>query len=270
MSQMDGLIEPKKLLKKVRSLGMRGIGITDKNGIQCFPKVYKAKEDLEVYFGVELFVVDDEVLIINKDSDYPLLESTYVVFDTETTGFNATAGDQMIEIGAVKIKNGEIIDRFDELINPGMNLRSEIVNLTNITDEMLKDKDNEENVTKRFKEWISDLPMVAQNARFDISFMESAYKKYNLGEFSNVVIDTMEISKAQNPDSAKHNLTALSKRYGVHFDESGHHRADYDAEGTALVFWKMIANLGSNYKTISDLRNMVDPTLAFKNNRPYH
>lgn len=112
--------------------------------------------------------------------------------------------------------------------------------------------------------------MVAQNARFDISFMESAYKKYNLGEFSNVVIDTMEISKAQNPDSAKHNLTALSKRYGVHFDESGHHRADYDAEGTALVFWKMIANLGSNYKTISDLRNMVDPTLAFKNNRPYH
>ena len=135
---------------------------------------------------------------------------------------------------------------------------------------MLKDKDTEENVTKRFKEWISDLPMVAQNARFDISFMESAYKKYNLGEFSNVVIDTMEISKAQNPDSAKHNLTALSKRYGVHFDESGHHRADYDAEGTALVFWKMIANLGSNYKTISDLRNMVDPTLAFKNNRPYH
>ena len=100
--------------------------------------------------------------------------------------------------------------------------------------------------------------------------MESAYKKYNLGEFSNVVIDTMEISKAQNPDSAKHNLTALSKRYGVHFDESGHHRADYDAEGTALVFWKMISNLGSNYKTISDLRNMVDPTLAFKNNRPYH
>ena len=270
MSQMDGLIEPKKLLKKVKSLGMRGIGITDKNGIQCFPKVYKAKDDLEVYFGVELFVVDDEVLIINKDSDLPLLESTYVVFDTETTGFNAQAGDQMIEIGAVKIKNGEIIDRFDELINPGVNLRSDIVNLTNITDEMLKDKDSEEEVTKRFKSWIGELPMVAQNARFDISFMESAYKKYNLGEFSNVVIDTMEISKAQNPDATKHNLTALSKRYGVHFDESGHHRADYDAEGTALVFHKMICNLGSSYKTISDLRNMVDPKLAFKNNRPYH
>lgn len=64
-----------------------------------------------------------------------------------------------------------------------MNLRSEIVNLTNITDEMLKDKDNEENVTKRFKEWISDLPMVAQNARFDISFMESAYKNITWESF---------------------------------------------------------------------------------------
>ena len=270
MSQMDGLIDPKKLLKKVKSLGMRGIGITDKNGIQCFPKVYKAKDDLEVYFGVELYVVNDESLIINKDSNLPLKSSEYVVFDTETTGFNAAAGDQMIEIGAVKIKDGTITDRFDELINPGTELRSEIVNLTNITDEMLKDKDTEENVVKRFKEWIKDAPMVAQNARFDISFMESAYKKYNLGEFDNVVIDTMEISKAQYPDQTRHNLSALVKRYNVVFDESGHHRADYDAEGTALVFWKMISNLSSSFETISDLRNMVDQENVYKSNRPYH
>ena len=270
MSQMDGLIEPKKLLKKVNAFGMRGVGITDKNGIQCFPKVYKAKGDLEVYFGVELYVVNDESLIINKDSDYSLMDSEYVVFDTETTGFNAAAGDQMIEIGAVKIKNGTITDRFDELINPGAPLRNEIINLTNITDEMLKDKDTEENVVKRFKDWIKDAPMVAQNARFDISFMESAYKKYNLGEFSNVVIDTMEISKAQYPDQTRHNLSALVKRYNVVFDESGHHRADYDAEGTALVFHKMISNLDSSFKTISDLRNLVDSENVYKSNRPYH
>ncbi len=270
MSQMDGLIDPKKLLKKVKSLGQRGIGITDKNGIQCFPKVYKAKDDLEVYFGVELFVVDDEILIINKDSDKPLQESEYVVFDTETTGFNATAGDQMIEIGAVKIKNGEIADRFDELINPGRPLRAEIINLTNITDEMLKDKDDEETVVKRFKEWIGDAPMVAQNARFDISFMQSAYKKYNLGTFDNVVIDTMEISKAQYPDENKHNLTVLTKRYNVPWSEDAHHRADYDAEGTALVFHKMIANLDSTYKTITDLRRLANPEEAYKVNRPYH
>lgn len=270
MSQMDGLIEPKKLLKKVKSLGMRGVGITDKNGIQCFPKVYKAKDDLEVYFGVELFVVDDEVKVINKESDIPLRGVEYVVFDTETTGFNATAGDQMIEIGAVKIKDGVITDRFDELINPGFKLKEWTVMFTNITDEMLADKDNEETVVKRFKSWIGASPMVAQNARFDISFMESAYNKYNLGEFDNVVLDTMELSKVMNPDATRHNLSALVKRYGVHFEEDKHHRADYDAEGTALVFDKMLKTLSSSYKTISDLKKLVDPELAYKMNRPYH
>lgn len=270
MSQMDGLIAPDKLLKKVNHFGHRAVGITDKNGIQCFPKVYKKKGDLQVLFGVELFAVNDEILIINKDSDLPLKTSEYVVFDTETTGFNAAAGDQMIEIGAVKIKEGVITDRFDELINPGFPLREDTTSVTNITDEMLKDKDNEETVTKRFKEWVGDAPMVAQNARFDISFMESAYAKYNLGTFDNVVIDTMEISKAQNPDAGRHNLTALVKRYNVPWDENAHHRADYDSEGTALVFHKMIKDLGANFQTISDLKNMVDPSLAYKTNRPYH
>ncbi len=270
MSQMDGLIAPDKLLKKVAHFGHKAVGITDKNGIQCFPKVYKKKGDIKVLFGVELFAVNDEILIINKDSDIPIKDTEYVVFDTETTGFNASAGDQMIEIGAVKIKNGTITDRFDELINPGRPLREEITSITNITDEMLKDKDNEETVTRKFKEWIGSAPMVAQNARFDISFMESAYKKYNLGTFDNVVIDTMEISKAQNPDSGRHNLTALVKRYNVPWDENAHHRADYDAEGTAYVFDKMIKDLGTSYETISDLKNMVDPSLAYKTNRPYH
>ena len=270
MSQMDGLIAPSKLLKKVAHFGHRAIGITDKNGIQCFPKVYKSKGDIKVLFGVELFAVNDEILIINKDSDLPLKTSEYVVFDTETTGFNAAAGDQMIEIGAVKIKEGVITDRFDELINPGHPLREDTTAVTNITDEMLKDKDDEETVTRRFKSWVGNAPMVAQNARFDISFMESAYAKYNLGTFDNVVIDTMEISKAQNPDAGRHNLTALVKRYNVPWDENAHHRADYDSEGTALVFHKMIKDLGANFQTISDLKNMVDPSLAYKTNRPYH
>jgi len=270
MSQMDGLIDPKKLIKKATHFGHRGIGITDKNGIQCFPKVYKNKGDLDVYFGVELFVVNDEILITNKESDLPLKGIEYVVFDTETTGFNAGSGDQMIEIGAVKIKDGAITDRFDELINPVHPLREEITNLTHITDEMLKDKDTEENVTKRFKSWIGNLPMVAQNARFDISFMESAYKKYNLGEFDNVVIDTMEISKVQNPDAKRHNLSVLTKRYNIEFDETGHHRADYDAEATALVFHKMISQLDSSFKTINDLNRLGDPENAYKINRPFH
>ncbi len=270
MSQMDGLIDPKGLLKKVASLGHRAIGITDKNGIQCFPKVYKAMGDIKVLFGVELYVVDDEILIVNKESDTPIRGTEYVVFDTETTGFNATAGDQMIEIGAVKIKDGVITDRFDELINPGVKLSSKITELTHITDEMLADKDTEENVTKRFKSWIGTCPMVAHNARFDISFMQNSYRKYNLGEFENVVIDTMELSKAVSPDSTRHSLSALTKKYKVEFVEDAHHRADYDAEGTAIVFDKMIKDLSTSYQTLTDLRNMIDKDQAYKINRPYH
>lgn len=103
---------------------------------------------------------------------------------------------------------------------------------------MLKDADTEENVTKRFLEWASDLPMVAHNAKFDISFIEMAMKKYNLGEFTNTVIDTLELSRALDQGYSRHSLSALVKRYNVDFDEDAHHRADYDAEGTALVFYK--------------------------------
>lgn len=122
-------------------------------------------------FGTELTLVDDTVNIVVRPSDLSLMETEFVVFDTETTGFNAGGGDQMIEIGAVKICNGEITDRFDELIDPGRPLPSKITEVTHITDDMLKGKDTEENVTKRFLEWTGDAPMVAHNAKFDISLL---------------------------------------------------------------------------------------------------
>ncbi len=159
----------------------------------------------------------------------------------------------MIEIGAVKIKEGAIIDRFDELINPGYHIPDKITELTCITDDMVKDCDNEEEVTKRFLEWTGDLPMVAHNAKFDISFIEMSMKKYNLGEFKNTVIDTLELSRTLDQGFARHSLSALVKRYNVPFDEDAHHRADYDAEGTGLVFAKMLEKLKIQNLYISSL-----------------
>ncbi len=101
-------------------------------------------------YGTELTLVDDTVNIVVRPDDRDLIKSEYVVFDTETTGFNAGGEDQMIEIGAVKIKDGVITDRFDELINPGKHIPDKISEVTNITDEMVIDCDNEEAVTKRF------------------------------------------------------------------------------------------------------------------------
>ena len=222
-------------------------------------------------YGTELTLVDDTVDIVVRAKDYPLEGTTFVVFDTETTGFNAGGNDQMIEIGAVKIKDGEIIDRFDELIDPKRHIPDRITELTLITDEMVKGKYDEETVTKKFLEWAGDLPMVAHNAKFDISFIERAMKKYNLGEFTNTVIDTLELSRALDQGFARHNLSALVKRYNVPWDEDAHHRADYDAEGTALVYHHMMEKMiGQNFETVLDFERLISKDEIYKFGRTFH
>lgn len=222
-------------------------------------------------YGTELTLVDDTVNIVVRPSDLELKDSTYVVFDTETTGFNAGGGDQMIEIGAVKICEGNIVDRFDELIDPKRPIPKKITDLTCITDDMVKGKDDEETVTKKFLEWAGDLPMVAHNAKFDISFIEMSMRKYNLGTFTNTVIDTLELSRALDQGFARHSLSALVKRYNVPWEEDAHHRADYDAEGTAHVFHKMLQKLeAQNFKIISDLDKLISKDEIHKFGRTYH
>ena len=281
MSQMDGVADEVKLVGTAMNWGHKAIAITDHNGCQAFPHVFnlvtkynKGKEDKDKFkalYGTELTLIDDTVNIVLRPTDQKLLETTYVVFDLETTGFNAGGTDSIIEIGAVKIDNGEIVDRFDELINPGRKLPAKITELTNITDEMLQDKDTEENAVKRFMEWVGDLPMVAHNAKFDVSFIVMAHSKYNLGEFTNTVIDTLELSRALDTGYARHSLSALVKRYDVPWDESAHHRGDYDAEGTALVFHKMLKKLVSrNFETIKDLDKLVSKDEIHKYGTSYH
>ena len=287
MSQMDGLTKIDlgkhtcELVSKCIDMGYRGVAITDHNGCQAFPIAYSIinsynkgkdiKDHFKGLYGVELTLVDDTVNIVLRPKDIPLLESTYVVFDTETTGFNAAGDDQMIEIGAVKIKNGEIIDRFDELIDPKRHIPDKITELTCITDEMVQGKDNEEVVTKKFIEWVGDLPLVAHNAKFDISFITSAMNKYNLGKFNYTVIDTLELSRALDQGFSRHSLSALVKRYNVPWQEDAHHRADYDAEGTAYVYHKMMQKLVSqNFKSLLDLDKLIPKDEIHKFGRTYH
>ena len=287
MSQMDGITKVDlgkhtcELVTRAMNMGYRGVAITDHNGCQAFPIAYgiissynKGKEEKDKFkglYGTELTLVDDTINIVVRPTNTSLEGTTYVVFDTETTGFNAGGEDQMIEIGAVKICNDEIIDRFDELIDPHKPLPKKITELTCITDEMLQGKADEDVVTKKFLDWVGDLPMVAHNAKFDISFIEMAMKKYNLGEFKNTVIDTLELSRTIDQGFARHGLSALVKRYNVPWEEDAHHRADYDAEGTAKVFSKMLQKLISqNYNTIDDLTKLVSTDEIHKFGRTYH
>ena len=281
MSQMDGICDEVKLVKQAISFGHKAIAITDHNGAQAYPHVFnfvtgynKGKEKDEkfkVIYGCELTMIDDEVNIVLRPNDKNMLEQTYVVFDFETTGFNAGGADSIIEIGAVKIKDGEIIERYDELINPGRPLPKKITEITNITDSMLQDKDTEENAVKRFIEFFGDLPMVAHNAKFDVSFLEMAYRKYHLGEFQNPVIDTLELSRTLDNNYARHSLSALVKRYEVPWDESSHHRGDYDAEGTALIFHKMMKKLSNrNIDNMNELEKLVSKEDIHKYGRSHH
>ena len=281
MSQMDGVVDEVKLVKQAIAWGHRAIAITDHNGVQAFPHVYnfvkdynKGRDDSDKFkalYGTELVMVDDSVDIVIRPNKGKLLDQTYVVFDFETTGFNAGGADSIIEIGAVKMKDGVILERYDELINPGRPLPAKITEITNITDLMLEDKDTEENAVKRFIEWFGDYPMVAHNAKFDVSFLEMAYKKYNLGEFKNPVIDTLELSRTLDNNYARHSLSALVKRYNVPWDEESHHRGDYDAEGTALVLYKMLEKLDSrNIETMEDLSKIVATDEMYKYGNTNH
>ncbi len=280
MSMMDSVVNAADLVKFAAELGHRAVAVTDHNVLQAYPDVFntvakinKGKEDKDKFkaiYGVELNVVDDNSNIVFNNAEYPLFDQEYVVYDTETTGLNYGV-DQMIEIGAVKIKNNEIIDRFDELIACDRPLPKFITELTQITDEMLKGKDSEENVTKRFLAFCGNLPLVAHNAAFDIGFVANAMKKYNLGEFKFTVVDTMGLARNMYPEWRNHKLSTLVKNLEVEWDEDKHHRADYDCEGTAKCLYKMLMELkGQNYTTTIDLEKLTDKEKIIKFARPFH
>ena len=180
----------------------------------------KDNPNFKALYGCELEMSEDYINVVYNSRDEELDNATFVIFDVETTGFNAGLSDQIIEVGAVKVKNGIVQEeRFDELINPGRPISPVITNLTGISDYKVKDADNEENVIKRFKEFIGDGILVAHNAKFDKSMLDMAYYKYNLGPLTNPIVDTMMLSRVINKDLKRHGLFALTKHYKIDMDE---------------------------------------------------
>lgn len=281
MSQMDGITDAKALVKQARKWGHKAVAITDHDGCQSFPDVYhtvcdinkelqEGEEPFKAIYGTELTLIEDTVDIVIRPTDAVMLDETFVVFDFETTGFNAGAGDQIIEVGAAKLQNGEIVEVFQELIDPKRKLSKDITEVTGITDEMLLGQRSEEEVIKDFMKWTGNLPMVAHNAKFDTSFLEMAYRKYNLGALTNPIIDTLALSRILDGGS-RHSLSALVKRYEVEFDEDSHHRGDYDAKATAIVFHRMMQKMANkDILKISDLETLIPKEEMYKYGSSYH
>ena len=223
--------ELEETIETIRSSGNEeGIKELEKN-IEELKEEKKNYKPFKAAYGVELEMCESFLNVVFNPNDDVIEDKTFVVFDTETTGFNPGLGDSMIEIGGVKVKHGEVIDRFDELINPGHHIDEAITKVTNISDDDVKDADNEENVTKRFKEWIGNLPLVAHNAKFDKNMLDMAYYKYNLGKLENPIIDTLNLSRVINRDLKKHSLKALGKAYGIDTGEA----EDEEEESTGVT-----------------------------------
>ncbi|MHB8065216.1 MAG: exonuclease domain-containing protein, partial [Ruminiclostridium sp.] len=233
MSAMDGVTPAKELVKRASEWGHKAIAITDHGVVQAYPDAYATskKNGIKIIYGLECYLLDDSVPIV-YDTEEHTLEDEFVVFDLETTGLNPQK-DRITEIGAIKIKEGKIIDKFSTFVNPGIPIQSFIVKLTGITDEMVMDAPPIEQILSEFIEFIEGTVLVAHNANFDMGFIKHNAKL--MGEkIRNPYIDTLELCRKMFPELGKYKLNLVAKHLGIELEN--HHRAVDDSLATAKIF----------------------------------
>ncbi|EYE89347.1 DNA polymerase III subunit alpha [Fervidicella metallireducens AeB] len=268
MSAMDGVSSATDLIKRASEWGHSAIAITDHGVAQAFPEAMEAatKTGIKVIYGVEAYLVDDGEPLIFRPTEMEL-DGEFVVFDIETTGLNYQE-DEITEIGAVKIKNCEIVDRFCTLINPLKKIPEEIVKLTGITNEMVADKPTLDIALPQFLKFIGSCPVVAHNAKFDSSFIKEKCKKHGY-TFNNTIVDTLALSRWLLPDLKRHKLNIIAEHFNINLEN--HHRAVDDAEATAHVFVKFVDILKEKgAKTINDINSLYSGNVDIKKAQTYH
>jgi DNA polymerase-3 subunit alpha (Gram-positive type) len=255
MSEMDGTVSVKDLIGRASDWGHPALAVTDHGVIQAFPDAMSMgkKAGVKIIYGMEGYLYDDQrQIIIGPNSES--IDQEYVVFDIETTGFSYTS-DHIIEIGAVLVRNREIVETYNALIDPGVSLPSEIIELTGIRDEDLRGKPSIEKVLPEFLEFVGSRPVVAHNADFDTSFIRNYCKRLDL-KFDSIVIDTLKISRVILKAIKRHRLSSLVKYYGIKLEN--HHRAVDDAVATAKIFIKQLTEMERRgVNTMADI-NHVD------------
>jgi len=270
MSEMDSVVDIETIVKRASDWGHPAIAITDHGVVQAFPIANHTKglrKDFKIIYGVEGYFVDDLKDLV-KNSRNQSLDSEYVVFDIETTGLSKKH-NKIIEIGAVKVKDGEVVDTFSEFINPGVPIPYQIEQLTSINDDMVKDAPMFDVIVPRFVEFCGDDIVVAHNASFDTGFVRMNAEELGL-KFDNTVLDTMTLSHILLPELGKFTLDRVCKELKV--VNAHHHRAIDDAEATAKVFFKLLDMLKErDVKTTDDL-NVLGSTSpdAIKKDKTYH
>ncbi|HPF29241.1 MAG TPA: exonuclease domain-containing protein, partial [Lachnospiraceae bacterium] len=241
MSDMDAVSSVRDIVKQAKRYGHTAMAVTDHGDVQAFPDANHALEkgdNFKVIYGVEAYLVDDMKKVVT-DGRGQSLNDQFVVFDLETTGVIATK-HKIIEIGAVRVENGVITQRFSEFVNPKVPIPLEIEKLTGIDDSMVMEAPVIDEILPRFLEFCKDCVMVAHNADFDMGFIKHNANVLGL-TCEATYIDTVGISRVLFPGQHKHTLDAVAKTMGVSLEN--HHRAVDDAEATAEIFVKFIPKL---------------------------
>lgn len=268
MSAMDALCSPARLVERAAEWGHRAIGITDHGVVQAFPEAFNAakKYGIKVLYGVEAYVVNDSVPIVVNPDTRPLQGTEYVIFDVETTGLSVVQ-HTIIELAGVKMRDGEVIDRFERFVNPHQPIPAHIQKLTNITDDMVQDAPELDEVMRAFQDFIGDTVLVAHNARFDMGFLHASCQKVGLPLVENAVLDTLELARLLYPNLRNHRLDTLADKFKVSLDN--HHRAVDDSEATGHILFHMLKDARERRITqLNQLNDFVGTDL--KNVRPFH
>ena len=260
MTQLDGFVDNCDIIDFMNDWEWEAIGITDTQTLQALPDLYDslAKNGKKMLPGAELLLVEDELRILTNLSDKKvpdikdIKEQEFVVFDLETTGLSKYS-DKITEIGAVRVKDGEIIEEFNELVNPEKLIPEKVIELTGITNEMVMDKAKIDEVLPRFLDFAGDAILVGQNSDFDIGFVRENAHQLNLS-FSPIYMDTLPMARALFADMGRFSLDKIARKLNI--PAFNHHRASDDARATAQIFIKMYEMIMKQNLDLSTINNL--------------
>ena len=270
MSQMDAMTSAEDLLKRAVKWGMKSIAITDHGVVQAFPEAHKylekANPDLKVIYGVEAYLAPDNVSCVSFSKGQSI-DTTYCVLDLETTGLSFRT-EKITEVGIMKVKDGKVIDEFSCFVNPEKPIPQKVVEVTNITDDMVKDAETIDKVFPKILEFVGDSVLVAHNADFDIGFLK--YNAKQLGyELNNTYMDTLKLAKSLFPDFKKYKLGIIAEKLGIVVEVA--HRALDDVDTTVKVLNVMLSMLKEKgAKTIDDIETLETGKADYKSLPTYH
>ncbi len=274
MSQMDAMTSAKDLIKRAMQWGMKSIAITDHGVVQAFPEAHKMlgydNPDMKVLYGVEAYLAPDKNAIVTNSKGQEI-DTTYCVLDLETTGFSAMT-EKITEVGIMKVKNGEVIDQFSCFVNPQKHIPQRVTEVTNITDDMVKDAETIEQVFPKILDFIKDSVLVAHNAPFDMGFLKQNAKTLGY-EFDYTYLDTLSLAKDLFPDYKKYKLGKIAENLGIKVEVA--HRALDDVDTTVKVFYVMLDKLKERgAKTVDDIDKVSSTEEAkkeeYKKLKTYH